>query len=140
MSAKNASSQIKITYKKLGDYFLNTPLSQLLKNGPVVINFYRGGWCQYCNVELNALQRALSDIETHSGQLVAISVENPDQAINTQESQKLDYLVLSDVDCKVAEQFGILFDVPPAYDGMLTSSKNDKFVTHLKKYRTPINF
>lgn len=96
-------------------------LSKLLANGPVVLNFYRGGWCPYCDVELNALQKALPDIEAHQGQLVAISVEAPEQAINTQTTKKLDYLVLSDVDCKVAEQFGILFDVNPNYDEMLNS-------------------
>ncbi|OJJ20129.1 hypothetical protein BKI52_16795 [marine bacterium AO1-C] len=113
--------------EKIQDFILKThlgeevQLSKLLTNGPVVINFYRGGWCPYCDVELNALQRALSEIEANNGQLVAISVEAPDQAINTQATKKLDYLVLSDVDCKVAEQFGILFDVTPGYDGMLNS-------------------
>lgn len=113
--------------EKVQDFILKThlgeevQLSKLLTNGPVVVNFYRGGWCPYCDVELNALQRALPDIEANNGQLVAISVEAPDQAINTQATKKLDYLVLSDVDCKVAEQFGILFDVTPNYDGLLTN-------------------
>jgi len=38
-------------------------ISELLASGPVVISFYRGGWCPYCNLELRALQQALPDIQ-----------------------------------------------------------------------------
>jgi len=113
--------------EKAQDFILKTylgkeiQLSKLLTNGPVVVNFYRGGWCPYCDVELNALQNALPEIEANDGQLVAISVEAPDQAISTQITKKLDYLVLSDVNCKVAEKFGILFDVSTGYDDVLNS-------------------
>lgn len=110
---------------KVKDFILKThlgeevQLSTLLKNGPVVINFYRGGWCYFCDLELRALQRSLPDMEAEGGQLIAISVESAKEAINTLNNKELDFLVLSDPDCSVAEQFGVLFDVTDGYDGLL---------------------
>lgn len=87
-------------------------LKQLLAKGPVVINFYRGGWCPYCNLELKALQRRLPEIKELGGQLIAISPESPDNSMSTAEKHKLTIEVLSDLDNKVAKQFGIVFEVP----------------------------
>ena len=56
-------------------------LADLLTNGPVVLAFYRGGWCPYCNLELRALQAALPEIEAAGGTLVAISPELPDNSL-----------------------------------------------------------
>lgn len=50
----------------------------LLAKGPVVVSFYRGGWCPYCNLELRALQNALPEIKQLGAQLVAISPQTPD--------------------------------------------------------------
>jgi peroxiredoxin len=43
----------------------------LLKRGPVVLTFYRGGWCPYCNLELRAYQRVLPEITATGASLVA---------------------------------------------------------------------
>ncbi|MFZ0777601.1 MAG: redoxin domain-containing protein, partial [Xanthobacteraceae bacterium] len=52
----------------------------LLKRGPVVVAFYRGGWCPFCNLELRAFQRIIPDIEAAGASLVAISPEKPDDS------------------------------------------------------------
>lgn len=88
-------------------------LDELLRKGPVIINFYRGGWCPYCNLELLALQRALPEIKALGGQLIAITPESPDNSLSTAEKHKLTFEVLSDRDNKVAKLFGIAFEIPP---------------------------
>jgi len=84
-------------------------LHSLLEKGPVVINFYRGGWCPYCNLELNAYNRHLSDIENLGASLVAISPQTPDNSLSTAEKNDLKFEVLSDVGNKTANQFGLVF-------------------------------
>lgn len=85
---------------------------KLLKQGPLVIAFYRGGWCPYCNLELRALQQALPEIQAAGGTLVAIAPETPDNSLSTKEKQALTFEVLSDVGNVVAKQFGLVFSLP----------------------------
>jgi len=87
-------------------------LEKLLQNGPVIVTFYRGGWCPYCNLELRAYQRELEKIEAKGATLVAISPETPDHSLSTQEKNDLAFQVLSDVDNVVARQFDLVFDMP----------------------------
>jgi len=83
-------------------------LSALLAQGPVVISFYRGEWCPYCNIELRALQLALPMMEQLGATLIAISPEKPDHGIVATEKNGLAYPVLSDFGNEVARQFGIV--------------------------------
>lgn len=85
--------------------------NDLLKAGPLVINFYRGGWCPYCNLELHALQEVLPEIKQHGAQLVAISPEAPDRSLSTAEKHALQFEVLSDAGNKVARDFGLVFSL-----------------------------
>ncbi len=85
---------------------------ELLKKGPLVISFYRGGWCPYCNLELRALQSVFPDIESEGGALVAISPELPDNSLSTVEKNELKFPVLSDLNNGVARHFGIVFELP----------------------------
>ena len=87
-------------------------LKELLDKGPVILNFYRGGWCPYCNLELNAYQKSLPDINELGASLVAISPQTPDNSLSTAEKDDLKFQVLSDVGNKVANQFGLVFKVP----------------------------
>ncbi|MET4655733.1 peroxiredoxin [Exiguobacterium sp. PvP048] len=87
-------------------------LEDLLQNGPVIVTFYRGGWCPYCNLELRAYQRELGKIEANGATLVAISPETPDHSLSTQEKNDLAFQVLSDVENVVARQFDLVFDMP----------------------------
>jgi thiol-disulfide isomerase/thioredoxin len=61
-------------------------LRHLLAKGPVVVSFYRGGWCPHCNLELHALPNALAEIEQLGAQLVAISPQTPDESLSTAKS------------------------------------------------------
>ena len=85
--------------------------SQLLQGGPVVLSFYRGGWCPFCNLELRALQQILPEIERLGASLVAVSPELPDASLNTLEKHELQFQVLSDQGNRVARQFGLVFTV-----------------------------
>jgi peroxiredoxin len=84
----------------------------LLAEGPLVVSFYRGGWCPYCNMELRALQRELPNIRDLGARLVAISPELPEKGAETKTGAELDFEVLSDVGNKVARSFGLVFAVP----------------------------
>ncbi|MGB3491330.1 MAG: peroxiredoxin-like family protein [Elainellaceae cyanobacterium] len=87
-------------------------LYDLLKQGPLVISFYRGQWCPYCNLELKALQAVVAQVEAEGASLVAISPQTPDQSLSTQEKNELEFEVLSDVGNRVARQFGLVFALP----------------------------
>jgi peroxiredoxin len=86
-------------------------LNDLLDSGAVIVTFYRGGWCPYCNIALRGLQRYLAAFKTAGAKLVAISPQLPDQSLSTAEKNDLDFEVLSDVGNKVAARFGIVHDV-----------------------------
>jgi len=88
-------------------------LADLLDEGPVVIVWYRGGWCPYCNLTLQAYHEALPEIESLGATLVAISPELPDHTLATVEQNELDFLVLSDVGNEVADDFGVVFSLTP---------------------------
>lgn len=94
-------------------------LTELLKKGPVVINFYRGAWCPYCNLELRALQDALPLIQALGGSLVAISPNKPDKSLSSIEKHALTYEVLTDKQNNLARQYGLVFtmseNVRPLY-------------------------
>ena len=86
-------------------------LHSLLRDGPEVIVFNRGGWCPYCNLHLRGFQRRLSEIRELGAQVVTISPQLPDNSLSTQEKNDLAFPVLSDVGNKVARQFGIVFEL-----------------------------
>ncbi|QDK31427.1 MULTISPECIES: peroxiredoxin-like family protein [Sphingomonadaceae] len=86
-------------------------LRDLLRTGPVVVSFYRGGWCPYCNLELRALQAILPQIVARGAGLVAISPELPDESLSTAERNALAFPVLSDTGLQVARDWGIAFDL-----------------------------
>jgi peroxiredoxin len=81
----------------------------LLKKGPLVINFYRGGWCPYCNLELHAFQSALAEIKELGAQLVAISPNLPDNSLDSIEKHALEFEVLSDLKNRYASEYGLVF-------------------------------
>ncbi|KAL1962335.1 hypothetical protein VTN77DRAFT_9748 [Rasamsonia byssochlamydoides] len=91
----------------------------LLANGPILISFYRGEWCPYCNLELQALQRHLPEFRQKGVSLVAISPELPDQSLSMAEKNGLEFTVLSDVGNRLSRQLGILFAQPDAMRSVL---------------------
>jgi peroxiredoxin len=84
-------------------------LEELLEHGPVVLVFYRGAWCPYCNLQLAAFQRALADIRATGATLVAVSPQTPDQSLTLAEQKALEFLVLSDAGNTVASTYGLVF-------------------------------
>jgi peroxiredoxin len=84
-------------------------LDDLLASGPVVLVFYRGAWCPYCNLQLAAFQSALADIRAAGAGLVAVSPQKPDQSLTMAERHALEFPVLSDVGNAVAREYGLVF-------------------------------
>ncbi|HZR89937.1 MAG TPA: peroxiredoxin-like family protein [Bradyrhizobium sp.] len=84
----------------------------LLAKGPLVISFYRGVWCPYCNLELQALQAALPEITARGASLVAISPQTAANSRKSQRDNKLGFPILSDARSEVASAFGIRFALP----------------------------
>ena len=96
-------------------------LAALLARGPVIVTFYRGGWCPYCNLELKAYQDVMPRIIAAGASLVAISPEKPDESLNTTEKNALTFPVLSDVGQSVGKAFGLVYaftdELRAAYEG-----------------------
>lgn len=84
-------------------------LDSLLKNGRVVLTFYRGTWCPYCNLQLNQYQQILNEIKSLGASLVAISPQTPDASLSIKEKNELQFEVLSDNGNIVARQFASVF-------------------------------
>lgn len=80
-----------------------------LENGPVVLTWYRGGWCPYCNITLHYLQEKLPEFKKEGATLLALTPELPDNSLSTSEKNNLEFTVLSDVGNKVGNQFGVVF-------------------------------
>jgi peroxiredoxin len=81
-------------------------------NNFLVISFYRGGWCPFCNLELRALQGEQEEFYKLGATLVAITPELPDKSLSTAEKNALDFDVLSDENSVLASQVGISFELP----------------------------
>ena len=84
-------------------------LSALLVDGPVVLTFYRGEWCPYCNVQVRHLEQALPNFREYGASLVAVSPQSPDHALSLTEKHELKFPVLSDVDQEVARAYRVKF-------------------------------
>ncbi len=85
---------------------------ELLKRGPLIVTFYRGVWCPYCNMDLQEIEAALPELQTFGAQLVAVS---PQTKANTRRSVKennISFKILSDLGNEVAAQFGLRFTLP----------------------------
>ncbi|MFG0290017.1 MAG: peroxiredoxin-like family protein [Rhodopirellula sp. JB044] len=111
------------------DFTLPTPLgksvslSNLITNGPVVVTFYRGSWCPYCNLQLRAMQQRLPEIRALGAELAAISPEMPDNSLSHEEQETLEFPVLSDHDARVAAEYGVAWEVPEL---ILEHMRNDR--------------
>jgi peroxiredoxin len=84
-------------------------LAELRASGPVVVVFYRGPWCPYCNLQLAAFQGALDDITATGASLVAISPLTPDASLTHAERAGLGFHVLADTGNRVAREYGLVF-------------------------------
>ncbi|NWK55982.1 AhpC/TSA family protein [Verrucomicrobiaceae bacterium N1E253] len=88
-------------------------LSKLLNDGPVVITWYRGSWCPYCNLTLQAYQENLPKLKKAGAQFIALTPELPDHSLSTKKKHHLEFEVLTDLNNQVAKQFKIVFEMTP---------------------------
>jgi peroxiredoxin len=113
------------------DFVLNDPDGKpvssrdLLAKGPLVVSFYRGVWCPYCNMELQALQAELAEIQARGANLVAISPQTAPNSRKSQRDNKLGFPILSDPKADVANAFGIRFALPDYLVEVYKAFKND---------------
>ena len=94
-------------------------LSEIWKKGPIVLMWYRGGWCPYCSIQLRAMQKSMDELEDAGATLVVLTPELPEKAKATAEANDLSMVALHDKDSAVAKEYGIVFQLPqtivPAY-------------------------
>jgi peroxiredoxin len=87
-------------------------LAEIAAGGPIVLTFYRGGWCPYCNVTLRAFAQALPQIEAAGGKLVAITPELPAKAEETAARAEAGFAVAVDRGNDFARALGLVFALP----------------------------
>lgn len=92
----------------------DTTLSELLESGPVVLSFYRGGWCPFCNLEFKALHDKLPEMQALGATLVGISPEALAVSQQTAQDNALEFEVLSDEGNRVARDYGLVMIVDEA--------------------------
>lgn len=102
---------------KVPDVFLADVLGKevrlysLLENKPTVLIFYRGGWCPYCNLQMEQLHTIESDVLKEGYQIVAIGADRPENVEKSIEKHDLNYTLLSDSTMNTAKAFGLAFRV-----------------------------
>lgn len=110
-------------------------LSDYLAKSRVVLNIYRGGWCPYCNMEMKALHDVLPDIESRGARLVGMAPETPEKAMSMAERHDIAIDILSDQGNQVAEQMGLVFELPEALRPIY-----EQFGTDLEAYNGDDSF
>lgn len=88
--------------------------ADLLALGPLVIDFFRGRWCPYCVTELETWQGLYSAVRQRGGLMVGISPQLPRQNDFLAIQHALSFPILSDAECRVADAFGLAYEVPLA--------------------------
>jgi peroxiredoxin len=81
----------------------------MLERGPLVVTFYRGVWCPYCNIDLQAIEEVADEIRSFGANLVSISMQTATNSLKSQRQNKLSYPILVDEGGKTADAFGIRF-------------------------------
>ncbi|WP_202945884.1 peroxiredoxin-like family protein [Aquimarina agarivorans] len=114
-------SKITSSAKQVGDKAPNFTLKNAsgkpitlydyLKKGKVVLTWYRGGWCPYCNMTLRQLQQELPNFKANGANLIALTPEIPDNSMSTLEKNNLKFEVLSDIGNKIADDYGVTFQL-----------------------------
>lgn len=99
----------------------NVLTSDLFKNGPTVLLFYRGGWCPYCNAHLAAVGELSEEIRDLGYQIVAVSPDSPEKLMESLEKQDLDYQLVSDANGQFSQEMGLAYSAPKKYNSLLSS-------------------
>lgn len=88
-------------------------LADRLQEGPVVLVFYRGAWCPFCNLHLRSLHAHLSDIEARGARLLLVTPQRPDRSRTQLEEAGYPFEVLSDLDSAVMKAYRLYFELDP---------------------------
>jgi peroxiredoxin len=96
-----------------------------LARGPLVVTFYRGVWCPYCNLELQALEAARGEIESRGATLVAVAMQNASNSRKSKRENQLGFPILVDFKGAVAVQFGLCFKLSDELVGVYKQFGND---------------
>ena len=102
----------------------NERLKKELEKGSVILSFYRGGWCPYCNSHLAALSEVEEEIIKLGYQIVAISPDHYEMLKTTEATEKLNYKLYSDKDAKLIQDIGIGFKTPERAKGYIFKKTN----------------
>ncbi len=86
-------------------------LEEIKGSKATIISFYRGGWCPYCNIELQALEKELASFKTLGASLIAITPETPDNSLTTAEKNEITFEVLSDINNGLGKEVGLVFEL-----------------------------
>jgi peroxiredoxin len=97
----------------------------LLAKGPLVVSFYRGVWCPYCNMDLQALEAARPEIERRGAALIAISPQTGANSRKSARQNKVGFPILSDTNGEVGAAFGLRFALPDYLIEVYKRLKND---------------
>ncbi len=96
----------------LGNAFgKNINLYSQLKNGPVVLVFYRGAWCPFCNLHLHVLKQNVENFKKYHATLIAVTPQQPDQSAKQIKEKAYPFEVLSDLDDSVMKQYGLYYQL-----------------------------
>jgi peroxiredoxin len=101
-------------------------LQSLIAEQPIVLIFYRGGWCPYCVTQLKEFEERRADIERAGAKVVAVSTELHEHTAATGEKNKLNYRVLSDPNAIVSRAFGVAWANARYGPGLEKYNGNDK--------------
>lgn len=112
--------------EKIPEVFVNTVsgdkklVTEILKEKPSVLLFYRGGWCPFCNTHLAEVGEVETEITALGYQIIAVSPDSPENLQVSLEEQKLNYQLYSDAGGELIKTMGLAFRAPEKYDNMLS--------------------
>lgn len=110
-------------------------LKDIRKKGPVVIIFYRGNWCPYCNKELTRLQDSLQLITEKGAQVIAVTPEASEGIAKTIEKTKATFSIVHDEEMKIAKSYKVAYDVDERTTSRYKSFGNDLLAVNQQKLK-----
>ena len=93
-------------------------LSKQLKKGPVILVFYRGAWCPFCNMHLHILNKSLPDFKKYGAQLITVTPQTPDKSAGQIKKDNYPFEVLSDLDSRVMKAYNLYYVLDPELVGV----------------------
>jgi len=100
-------------FKLTNAHGMQVSLASYLKKGPVVVVFYRGAWCPYCNIHLHTLLESEPTFKRYGASLIAVTPQTPDKSLGQVKKDKYPFEILSDLNYDVARAYNLYFEVTP---------------------------